>query len=634
MNSSHHLASAALSRGDYATARRLMQESLTQSPKDAAALTMLGMACAGLNDWHAAKTASSLALSIQPDDPYALYTLANVHIAAKEWSAAIGYLNRTIEVKPAFIEAWLQKAHAHHQSGDLASAQGALLTARQLQPSDARICLGLSQLYQDAGHPDEALKELEQLCQMHPQLAAAWFNLGNLLVSRLQYAAAIEAYQHARMLTPHDKSTLLNLAKAYTDDGQLSQAQSLYEHLRNTHPKDPLVLLQLGNFFSHLDNLNEAERSYRAAIECQPTYAAAWSNLGNTLHAEGRLNEALEAHREAVRLTPGVREYQANLALAELTIGEFESGWVRFEARFDDRALLTFSGRHGAKRWGGEPETASDLVLVAEAGLGDVIQYLRYGRWFNEHGIRPQLQCAASLVALARSSGFFSEVYAHQAVDKYPASTWYPLLSVARWIHPRAGFFAMPTPYLKADADRLAHWQSALNTIPKFKVAIVWQGNPAVEKNSLRGRSLPLSFFKPLAQPDVQLISLQKGAGYEQLEGLAWRAQVLDWGAIADLSGSAFIDSAAILGGVDLVITSDTSLAHLAGALGRPVWVALHSHADWRWGMHGDATGWYPSMRLYRQTTRGDWRAVIDQMQSDLTRLISSIRPTLTREKG
>ena len=220
------------------------------------------------------------------------------------------------------------------------------------------------------------------------------------------------------------------------------------------------------------------------------------------------------------------------------------------------------------------------------------------------------------MAALIATSGFFDDTCPPDAELAPERHTWCSLMSLPLLLEDAARNIPAFAPYLGADAQRVDHWRERLAGIGGMRIGCVWQGNPAAEFGSLRGRSMPLQALEPLAALDgVSLISLQKGAGLEQLRAVSFKERIHDLSGELDLGKDSFVDTAAVLMNLDLIITTDTSLAHLAGALGVPVWVALHRAADWRWFRTGDSSPWYPTMRLFRQRQAGDWAPVIDSMR-------------------
>jgi hypothetical protein len=251
-------------------------------------------------------------------------------------------------------------------------------------------------------------------------------------------------------------------------------------------------------------------------------------------------------------------------------------------------------------------------LVHAEQGLGDVIQFCRYLPLLAAQGVAVVFEVMPSLKPLLRTlPGAIRLLGRGEPLP--PVDYYCPLLSLPLALNTRLDTIPAQVPYLTAEAERIAHWTQRLRALPGLRVGIAWQGNPVVEKLVwARGRSIPLAALEPLARlPEVRLVSLQKGPGHEQLREAAFAQRIVDLGAELDRGADAFLDTAAVMAGLDLVISSDTAVAHLAGALGRPVWVALAASPEWRWGLERGDSPWYPTMRLFRQTADRDWTVVV-----------------------
>jgi hypothetical protein len=266
-----------------------------------------------------------------------------------------------------------------------------------------------------------------------------------------------------------------------------------------------------------------------------------------------------------------------------------------------------------ATRWSGsQPLEGKTLLVHAEQGLGDVIQFCRYLPLLAAQGASVVFEVMPSLTRLLHTLP--SAIRLIGRGEPLPPVDYYcPLLSLPLALNTRLDTIPAQVPYLAAESERVAHWLERLRALPGLRVGIAWQGNLEVEKLIwARGRSIPLTFLEPLAHlPGVQLISLQKGPGTEQLRDVPFGGRIVDLGVELDRGPDAFLDTAAVMAGLDLVISSDTSVAHLAGALGRPVWVMLAASPEWRWGLERRDSPWYPTMRLFRQTADRDWTVVV-----------------------
>jgi hypothetical protein len=350
-------------------------------------------------------------------------------------------------------------------------------------------------------------------------------------------------------------------------------------------------------------------------------------NLGIVLKSLGRYREAAASFGRALALKPRDPSAQFALAFLHLTLGELNLGWPLYEARFDVPALGNPPRRFTAPRWKGtEPLEGKVLLVHAEQGLGDVIQFCRYLPMLVARGATVVFEVMPSLEALLRSLPAAIRIIG-RGEPTPPIDYYCPLLSLPLAFKTQLDSIPAEVPYLAAEPDRVVRWAGRLRALSGLRVGIAWQGNLVVEKLIwARGRSIPLAALEPLAQwPDVSLVSLQKGAATEQMRNVSFADRILDLSAELDPGADAFLDTAAVMASLDLVITSDTSIAHLAGALGRPVWTALPLSPEWRWLTERADSPWYPTMRVFRQTTDGDWRAVMAAMAEALRRYCQTV---------
>jgi Tetratricopeptide repeat len=352
----------------------------------------------------------------------------------------------------------------------------------------------------------------------------------------------------------------------------------------------------------------------RKAIALQANYPEAHNNLGIVLVQAGKHEDGLQHYDEALRLRPDYPEAHMNRSLSWLAMGNFEQGWPEYEWRL---RLRQPQDKEPAPRWEGQRFDNQTLLLSAEQGLGDCLQFLRYAKAAKARGGTVVFDCPPPLLALAKTCPGLDLVVPRG--EPLPVADWHcPLLSLPKLLGSAGSEGLATPPYYQVDPTRIAHWKSVLGPSEKLRVGIAWQGSTAHKGDHLR--SVPLTRFAPLAAlPGVQLVSFQKGFGSEQLA--AAKADGLDILDILDLGAQIdtdMIDAGAALHAIDLFVTVDTALAHLAGAMGRTVWVATPFAADWRWLRQREDTPWYPSMTLFRQRHRHDWDHVFGRIAARL----------------
>ncbi|HEX3726273.1 MAG TPA: tetratricopeptide repeat protein, partial [Pirellulales bacterium] len=378
---------------------------------------------------------------------------------------------------------------------------------------------------------------------------------------------------------------------------------------------------------------DEAIDCFRHALEIDPECGEAYSSLGMTFQEQGDLAEALVCYDEALRLgnvqpagspsaasvTTWPSQYDLaavhrNRAFANLLLGNYASGLDEYEWRWHTEGA---SKRLPLAEWDGAPLEGRPILLSHEQGLGDMIQFIRYAPLVQQRGGTVVVGCPQSLMPLLKTCpGVDRLIYQHELASGIEVQA--ALMSLPRIFRTELDSIPAGIPYLFADQQLTEHWRGVLSPRGGLRVGIAWQGNPDYKGD--RYRSIPLACFAPLATVcGVRLISLQKGHGQEQLAAATF--EIEDLGSQLDNEGHAFFDTAAVMQNLDLVITSDTAIAHLAGALGARVWLALPRVPDWRWHMDRDDSPWYPTMRLFRQSRWGDWTDVFEAIRNELGRL-------------
>jgi TPR repeat/Glycosyltransferase family 9 (heptosyltransferase)/Tetratricopeptide repeat len=368
------------------------------------------------------------------------------------------------------------------------------------------------------------------------------------------------------------------------------------------------------------EQLDEAIIAYRQAIALKPEYPEAYSNLGNALRDSGRLDEAIISYRQAIALKPNYAEAHGNLATALLLWGDFKSDFKEYEWRWKCANFLSPFRNFAQPRWDGGALETRTLLLYTEQGFGDALQFIRFLPLAAQHGGRIIVLCQTELQRLFRTMPVRCQVIAQN--DPVPDFDLHcPVLSLPFIFGTTLGNVPNIVPYLYADGQDAKKWQQRLDDhLPNMKmgkVGLVWAGNLKPNRN----RSMELQCLAPLGQvPGVRFFSLQKGEASAQAKIPPAGMELVDWtDQLTD-----FADTAAMIADLDLIITIDTAVAHLAGAMGKPVWTMLPFNPDWRWLLEREDSPWYPTMRLFRQSTRGDWDSVIKQVTDALSVWIKS----------
>jgi tetratricopeptide (TPR) repeat protein len=582
-------------------------------------------------------------LQSQPHSAQAHDLLGQILGTAGRVDLAEACFRQAIACDGSFVPAQTNLGVALHLQGRLAEAEGAFRAAVALAPGDAELHRKLAGTLEEQGARDEALAccrravELQpdhaesqnslgvllerqdkldeavaclrQAVKLKPDFADAHSNLGAALDRLGKHQEAVASLQRALELRPDSLGALINLGSALEGLGRYEDASAVLHRAVAHNPHSVEARVNLGLVLAWLGRLDEAHSVIERAVALAPRSADAHVNLGLVLERQGRVDEATNCYRRAMELDPNCGEAHLNYAMVLLRGGQFAQGWREYEWRL--RCDRSRERPRAGPRWSGEPIAGRTILLGDEQGLGDSMQFVRYAEALKQRGARVIVECRPQLASLFESCPGVDAVVA--TGTPLPEYDVHALLASVPGVWGTA-LESIPAnvPYLFPAAALVEKWKQELGAVEAFKVGIAWQGNPHNKTDSYR--SIPLESFARLAgTAGVRLYSVQMGAGREQLARLT-TAPISDLG---DRLGD-FHNTAAILCNLDLVITCDSAPAHLAGALGLPVWVALAHLADWRWMLERTDSPWYPTMRLYRQSRRGDWHEVFERIATDL----------------
>lgn len=462
--------------------------------------------------------------------------------------------------------------------------------------------------YNRGGKPARAIETYERLIAREPGHADARNNLGNLLWACGRLTEAQAHFAAAIAIQPHGAELFNNLGNVLRAQFKLDEAAAHYGQALRLNPRYGEAFSNLGAVLRELGRPGEAEAVLRHALRLLPGYAMVHMNLGTALADQGLDQEALVEYERALAIEPNFRQPRMNQSIVQLLNGDFARGWSSYEARLD---VAPPNAAYTVKpRWYGEALEGKTLLVHAEQGLGDTLQFVRYAQVLKERGARVLVQVHRPLVSLAaRVPGV--ELAVPEGAPTPPHDLQIPMMSLPGVFKTTLTSVFAPGAYVFAEPDRVERWRAARPSGKFTDVGIVWRGNPGHTQD--RARSVALDFFAGLARPGVRLHSVQVG----RTEELATcQVPIVDLASRFD--GTSFEDAAAAVASLDLVIAVDTAIVHLAGALGKPVWVALAHVPDWRWQKTGETTPWYPTMRLFRQARPYQWQPVFQRIAASL----------------
>jgi tetratricopeptide (TPR) repeat protein/glycosyltransferase involved in cell wall biosynthesis len=572
-----NLGSALAEAGENEEAIAEYERALSLNPNCAEALINLGLLREEQGDVAQAVSLYEQAIQVNPNCAAAYLNLGIALSQKGEEGEAIANYERAIAIEPNYADAMHHLAYASIRQGKLASAIAYYDRALALQPDLAETDLALGSWLSNQDKLDDALAFCQQAIQKLPASARARCNLGIVLQKQGKFEDAIACYQQALSLKPDFPEAFNNLGKAFEEAGKMA----------------------------------EAINCYRRAIELKPGYLNPLNSLASALHDRGQFADAITCYSQAVKFNVGHPESHLNLGLALLLAGDFQRGFCEYEWRM--LVQLKQFPRHNFQQpvWDGKDLQGKTILLCPEQGLGDAIQFIRYADLVKQKGGRVIVWCVPHLQRLfAQVSAIDGLIINPEDAPDFQVRA--QLMSLPHLLGTTLETVPAKVPYLAPPPG----WECSIQNTPNLKVGIVWSGNPKNHKNNVR--SLPLNLLTKLLDiPGADFYSLQK-------EMTADEIALLEQMPVTDLSSYLhdFADTAAAISALDLVISVDTSVAHLAGALGKPVWIFLCFVPDWRWMLQREDSPWYPTARLFRQSTAGDWEGVLEQASFALREII------------
>ncbi|WP_165185476.1 tetratricopeptide repeat protein [Paraburkholderia dioscoreae] len=532
-----------------------------------------------------------------------------------------------LELKPRHFDALQLLGALALQAGRLQEGVELLRKALAVNAKQAPIHSNLAYALNALQRFDEALASAERALALQPKFPDALNNRGNAQAGLNRPLDALASFDRAIALTPDFAQAWNNRACVLRDLGRPADALASCDHALALQPAYPDAWSNRGNAFSDLNQPEEAERSYRRALELAPAFADAWNNLGLAQIDLNQHAQALSSYERALAANPAAAETHWNESLCLLQMGRLEAGWQKYEWRWE-RSRIKASRRVFAQPlWLGDFSIGGKTILLhAEQGLGDTLQFCRYAALVSKLGAKVMLEVPPELMRLMSTlDGVDQLIEAGEALPPFDCHC--PLLSLPLAFKTDLDSIPSATPYLYAHAEAARQWRDRIHAQAdtRLKVGLVWAGGnrphvAELRKNDAR-RSIAFEQLAPILDvPNVQFFSLQKGPAAQQLKSGEWGGRIVDYTEELD----DFADTAALVANLDLVISVDTSTAHLAGALDRPVWILNRFDTCWRWMLERTDTPWYPGARLFRQPALGDWDSVMQAARDTLAALSAS----------
>ncbi len=617
----HFLGVLCAQQGRLADAEALMARSLKLNATVPDAFVNYARILAGMNRPDDAMRNCDRALALNPRNPAALIIRGNALRALSRPGEALADLRNALSLDPRNPVAQIAHGEVLRALKRPAEALASYQQAVMLAPGNADAWHVRGLVLGELGRKDEAAASHQRAVAIKPDFAEAWRSLAMVLFDLRRHREVLDATEKALATKPDAADVWCCRGAALHSLARHEEAFACYEKALTIRPGFADALYNRGNALHELERFDEALIAFEQALAVDPNHVDTLFARGTTLHEQQRLGDALASFAKAAALAPARPDIQWNESAALLAIGEFKRGFAKHEWRWQVSEHLSRKPMVRAADWRGEDLRGRRLLVFTEQGMGDVIQFARYLPMLRDRGADVTFHCDARLVRLlaplTKGIRVTSQLAMGEAYDFRCG-----VLDLPHGFGTDRDSIPAAVPYLAAEPERVAHWRNQIGTAG-FKVGIVWQGNPQGKVD--HGRSIPLEHYVPLTcLPGVRIISLQKHHGLDQIARLPAGTAIENLGPSLDNGPDWYVDAAAAMMALDLIVTSDTSMAHLAGALGRPTFVALKFVPDWRWMLDRDDSPWYPTMRLFRQPRRGDWSAVFAAIERELRTRLSS----------
>jgi tetratricopeptide (TPR) repeat protein len=593
-------------------AERGYRATLDIDPAHVDALHLLGVLRHQLGAHTEAADLVGRAANLRPRDAALQLNLGNALKALGQLDGAIERFRNALTLAPSFPLAHYNLGNAYAAAGRHEDAADAFQKSLRLQPANASSHNNLGNALHALGRHDEAIASFQHALELQPGHAGAHNNLGMSLNALARADEAATQFRAAIAAQPRCVAAHFNLANTLDATGQHADAVAAFEAVLALQPQFPPALYGLGNALAALGRHQEARPRFERVVGLDPKFALAWLSLGTAHHALGAHQAAIRAFDQALRLRPDLASAHMNRALSWLTLGDFARGLPEYEWRLQTMAQRS---PQTLPRWNGEPIEQLTLLVHAEQGFGDTLQFVRFVPLVAQRGARIVLEVQPQLVPiLAPAALEWRVTLITQGTPRPRADLQCPLLSLPLALGTDVQTIPARTPYLSVPPNYRRKWRGSIGGHARRKIGLAWSGRVQQQEN----RTLPLAELEPLFALDgIDWIILQPELGASERAILDAHPRA---GTIHrfDKRIGDFADTAAIIERLDAVVSIDTSIAHLTGALRKPLWLMLPFAADWRWFVDEPCSTWYPGARLVRQPEPGAWAAVVATVANEL----------------
>jgi tetratricopeptide (TPR) repeat protein len=605
-------ATCSIEQSQYDEALKTLEDMIALDASDAEAYCNQSFALNRTHRHHEAIISADRAIERQPNFPGAYVNRGNSLRSLKRHEEALADYDRALALKPDLAEAWLGRANVFADLQRQEDAIHAYEKALELKPDMADAWLGRGNVFAQRKRHEAALADYDKALALKSDLADAWVGRGNVLTELKAYENALAGYDKVLARHPDSAEAWLGRGNVFSDLRRHEDALAAYEKVLTVNPNSAEAWLGLGNVFNDLRRHDDARAAYEKVLTINPNSAEAWLGRGNVFAFLNKDDEAFSCFDRAISLKQDLAESHYAKSALKLSLGEYEEGWRLYEWRWRCKTFSSPRRDFAQALWLGDHDLAGKTLLIhAEQGLGDAIQFYRYVPLLEAPHCRILFETPKPLKTLFEEQGGKCQVIGRgESLPHFDLHC--PLMSLPLAFKSSLETIPNAVPYLRADEKRASDWQMKLGKKTKPRIGIAWSGNPQYQDDDKR--SIRLRALLPVISDGAEWISLQKDVRDHDREALEGSKSINNLGPVLD----DFSDIAALISQLDLVISVDTAFGHLAGALGLPTWILLASRAEFRWLRDREDSPWYPKTRLFRQTKDGDWGDVLDRISAAL----------------
>jgi len=559
------------------------------------------------------------AISLDPNDLDTTQRLAQILHEKGELDEAGRLYQRVVEKHPDAVEAHYNLGRIRRRCGHIDAAVECYRSAASLRPASPDIHFNLAAVLYDSGQFVESARSYQKVISLQPGDAEAHYSLGVVLQELGDFNSATDSYLRALALKPAFPNALSNLGSTYMELGDLESAEDYLRQCIAIAPQNVNAHCNLGNVLQKKGETLSAIESFRNALTLDPRHVSTLCNFGFVLDFLGEIDGAAQCYQLALAIEPGYDLARFSISTHLLASGDLASGWREYEARWGTREFRAAKRNFTQPQWHGEAIRGSRIFIYSEQGFGDTLQFVRFVLMVANLGAEVVFEVQPSLFRLLSNLHPSVRVLsAGTALDDVAFDWQCPLLSLPLALSIELSNIPTTIPYLRPEPSETRHWNARL-AADGLRIGLVWSGNPKHTRDSQR--SISLDRLLPLiGSHRATFYCLQKGPAAQQCASISVALQMVN----LDEHIRDFADTAAIVANLDLLISVDTAVAHLAAAMGKPVWILLHNAPDWRWLRNRTDSPWYPTVRLFRQSKAGDWDGVLRQVQHELADLIQA----------